>query len=347
MRQKHSLFSRTAAWLIAKLDRFVEPVERDETDKAACSAPVKLELPETPETPEEEPKTVVPAVEDMTLSEVIEFVASDSQRRFHSDEESIRSFEARWQAQHHEYTQRMRSDYLMKQVEEEAIAKEQYRRDIEAKKEEILERLARYELDTGVPFFEWYHTADVPQLAASEGKGVTPADVVAEMVEPDIDPDAKWTAINDCPTKGSLDVKVEPIVVFMPTSNGKGESVRTETIVASLKYKGAAIIIGTFTEDRLCQVSESRNISSFLRNRVSVMPNISSFLLRKVVVPSIMERNLEEAIAAWNSARISMRRLPHNVGQDMKSFMQTMAHLLLLETKENQEKVDLIRLAIQ
>lgn len=343
MRQKHSLFSRTAAWLIAKLDRFVEPVERDEPDKEDSSVPVKLELPETPapseppveETPKEELKMAAPPIEDMTLSEVMAMVESDSTRLAYEDRNNIRSFHGAYQARQHSYVQRRRSDYLMKQVEAETAAKEQYRRDLEAKKEEILERLARYELDTGVPFFEWHHTADVPQLAASEGKGVTPADVVAEMVEPDIDPDAKWHAISECPAKGNLDVKVEPVAISMPTLDGKSKDVRTGELIVTLSYKGDAIIAGSCSE-------------STQKFFISSMQGIESFLLRMVALPSILNGDAEDsAHTIWNTTLGTMRSLLQRASKDVPSFMQTMAHLLLLETKENQEKVDLIRLAIQ
>lgn len=340
MRQKHSLFSRTAAWLIAKLNRFVEPVELEEPDKEVCSTPVRLELPEmieppVGEPPKEEPKKAAPSVEDMTLAEVMALVESNSTRLAYEDRNNIRAFFGSWQARHHANVQRMRSDYLMQRVEEEAAVKEKYRRDLEAKKEEILERLARYELDTGVPFFEWNCTTAIPQLAASEGKGVTPADVVAEMVEPDVDPDDKWRDISECPVKGNLDVRVEPVVVSMPTLEGKGKDVRTGELIVTLSYKGDVIIAGSFQE-------------STQRFYMASMQGIESFLLRMVALPSILDGKAEDSDhIIWNTTLGTMRALLQRAGKDMPSFMHTMAHLLLLETRENQEKADLIRRVIQ
>lgn len=321
--------------MISKLNRFVEPVE---PDIVPDTVPEKVEVPAPPV----EEQYVAPKVsdvqmaanvmlQDLTWSEVQDAIQSRAAKLACEDKNCIRAFAGTQQARQHEYVQRMRSDYLMAQVEEEAARKEQYRHQVEAKKEEILERLARFELDTGTPFFEWNHSA-APQLAVSEGKGVTPADVAVEMVEED--KDAIRRDLDEFPPKGNLDVTVEPVIISMPTLEGKGKDVRTGEIIATLTYKGDAILVGTFHEN-------TENVI------VNVMPGIESFLLRMIAVPSIMAGKSHEANSIWNTTVSTMRALLQNARQSPAALMQTLSQLLLLESSENRIKADLVRGAAQ
>lgn len=86
--------------MISKLNRFVEPVKPDVSKKS------------------------FPPLEESTLAEAVDMVNSGGIQLLYDDKNVIKAFADNWQARHHARIQALRSNYLLKQVEDEDAEKE-------------------------------------------------------------------------------------------------------------------------------------------------------------------------------------------------------------------------------